>query len=181
VPCIIRSEEGDGEMEFGELIRRRYSVREYLPTPVSEEALERILEAGRLAPTAANRQPFRVVVLATEGRGEALGRVYGRHWFAQAPIVLCVCGVPEEAWVRRDGRSHLDVDAAIVMDHMILAATDEGLGTCWIANFDVAAAREVFEVRAGEVPLLLTPLGHAADRPTPRQRRPLDSLVRRVG
>ena len=65
-------------MEFQELIRRRYSVREYLPEPVSEEALARILEAGRLAPTAANRQPFRIVVLDTAGRLEALGRVY-RH------------------------------------------------------------------------------------------------------
>jgi nitroreductase len=167
-------------MEFQELIRRRYSVREYLPAPVSEEALERILEAGRLAPTAANRQPFRIVVSGTAGRHEALGRVYGRPWFLQAPLVVCVCGVPEEAWVRRDGRSHMDVDAAIVMDHMILAATDEGLGTCWIANFDIAAAHEVFELRPGEVPLLLTTLGHAADRATPKQRRSLDSLVRRV-
>jgi len=167
-------------MEFQELIRRRYSVREYRPGPVSEDALGRILEAGRLAPTAANRQPFRVVVLETKGRGEALGRVYHRAWFLQAPVVICVAGVPEEAWVRKDGRSHMDVDAAIVMDHMILAATDEGLGTCWIANFDMDAAREVFELRAGEVPLLLTPLGHAADRPAPRQRRGLESLVRRV-
>jgi len=167
-------------MEFQELIRRRYSVREYLPEPVSEEALARILEAGRLAPTAANRQPFRIVVLHTAGRLEALGRVYRRHWFVRAPVVICVCGVPEEAWVRKDGRSHLDVDAAIVMDHLILAATDEGLGTCWIANFDVDAAREVFEVRAGEVPLLLTTLGHAADRPGPKERRSLASLVRRV-
>jgi nitroreductase len=168
-------------MEFQELIRRRYSVREYLPDLVSEEALTRILEAGRLAPTAANRQPFRIVVLGTAGRHEALARVYARAWFPQAPHVICVCGVPEEAWVRRDGRSHLDVDAAIVMDHMILAATDEGLGTCWIANFDVAAAREVFELRPGEVPLLLTTLGHAAGSPAPKQRRSLDSLVRRVG
>jgi len=66
------------------------------------------------------------------------------------------------------------------MDHVILAATDEGLGTCWIANFDIGAAREAFEVRAGEVPLLLTTLGHAADHPTARQRRSLGSLVRRI-
>ena len=167
-------------MEFQELIRRRYSVREYRPDPVSEEALGRILEAGRLAPTAANRQPFRVVVLETKGRGEALGRVYHRAWFLQAPVVICVAGVPEEAWVRKDGRSHMDVDAAIVMDHMILAATDEGLGTCWIANFDMNAAREVFELGAGEVPLLLTPLGHAADRPRLKERRNLDVLVRYI-
>ena len=66
------------------------------------------------------------------------------------------------------------MDAAIVMDHLILAATDEGLGTCWIANFDRDAAREAFELRAEEVPLLLTPLGHAADPPGPRERRSLD-------
>jgi nitroreductase len=167
-------------MDFQDLIRRRYSVREYRPEPVSEEALARILEAGRLAPTAANRQPFRIVVLETASRRAALGRVYHRAWFPRAPLVLCVCGVPEEAWVRSDGRSHLDVDAAIVMDHLVLAATDEGLGTCWIANFDVDAAREVFELRPGEVPLLLTPLGHAADRPPERLRRGLESLVRRL-
>jgi nitroreductase len=168
-------------MEFQELIRLRYSVRAYRPEPVSEEALGRILEAGRLAPTAANRQPFRIVVLHTAGRKDALGRVYRRQWFAQAPLVLCVCGVPDEAWVRQDGRSHLDIDAAIVMDHLILAATDEGLGTCWIANFDVAAAQEVFGVRADEVPLLLTTLGHAADQPKPKERKKLDELVRRIG
>jgi nitroreductase len=167
-------------MEFQELIRRRYSVRAYSPAPVSEEALARILEAARLAPTAANRQPFRVVVLDTAGRRESLGCVYGRPWFVQAPVVICVCGVPDEAWVRRDGRSHLDVDAAIVMDHIVLAATDEGLGTCWIANFDMDAAGEVFELHAGEVPLLLTTLGHPADHAKAKERRSLDSLVRRI-
>ncbi len=167
-------------MDFPELIRRRYSVRAYRPEPVPEEALARILEAGRLAPTAANRQPFRIVVLHTAGRQEALRRVYARDWFLQAPIVLCVCGVPSEAWVRKDGRSHLDIDAAIVMDHLVLAATEEGLGTCWIANFDVDAARSVFEVRPGEVPLLLTTLGHAADRAGVKERRRLDELVRRI-
>ena len=167
-------------MHFQELIRRRYSVRAYRPEPVSEEALGRILEAGRLAPTAANRQPFRIVVLHSAGRQVALRRVYARDWFLQAPVVLCVCGVPAEAWVRRDGRSHLDVDAAIVMDHLILAATEEGLGTCWIANFDLDAAREVFELRQGEVPLLLTTLGHAADRPGLKERKRLDELVRRI-
>jgi nitroreductase len=168
-------------MDFQDLIRRRYSVRAYSQEPVAEEAIERILEAGRLAPTAANRQPFRIVVLRSADHAEGLRRVYARGWFRDAPYILCVCGVSAEAWVRRDGRSHLDIDAAIVMDHMILAATNEGLGTCWIANFDVAAAREVFEVRPDEVPLLLTTLGHAADAPGPKERRPLEDLVRRIG
>jgi len=168
-------------MDFQDLVRRRYSVRAYRPEPVPEAALARILEAGRLAPTAANRQPFRIVVLHTAGRKEALRRLYAREWFLQPPVVICVCGVPAEAWVRKDGRSHLDVDAAIVTDHLVLAATDEGLGTCWIANFDVGAAREVFELLPGEVPLLLTPLGYASDRAEVKERKGLDELVRYVG
>jgi nitroreductase len=167
-------------MDFQDLIRRRYSVRAYRPDPVPEEALARVLEAARLAPTAANRQPFRIVVLQAAGRQEALRRLYAREWFLEAPVVVCVCGVPAEAWVRKDGRSHLDVDAAIVMDHLVLAATDEGLGTCWIANFDVEAARDVFHVRPGEVPLLVTPLGYAADRAGEKERKRLDDVVRRV-
>ena len=90
-------------MDFQDLIRGRYSARAYRPDPVPEEALARILEAGRLAPTAANRQPFRIVVLRAAGRQQALRRVYAREWFLQAPMVVCVCGVPAEAWVRNWG------------------------------------------------------------------------------
>jgi nitroreductase len=167
-------------MDFQELIRRRYSVRAYRPDPVPEETLARVLEAARVAPTAANRQPFRIVVVHASGRHDALRRLYAREWFLQAPVVIGVCGVPGEAWVRKDGRSHLDIDAAIVMDHLILAATEEGLGTCWIANFDVEAARQVFEARPGEVPLLVTPVGYAADQPGAKERRKLEELVRYV-
>ena len=165
-------------MDFQELIRRRYSVRAYRSEPVSEEALARILEAGRLAPTAANRQPFRIVVLDAAGRRQALGRVYARPWFLQAPVVLCVCGVPEEAWVRKDGRSHMDVDAAIVMDHLILAAADAGLGTCWIGAFDPQAAREVLGLPPEAEPIAFTPLGYPADEPRPKKRKALEEIVR---
>lgn len=171
-------------MTFLDLTRRRYSVRAYRPDPVPDVALAAVLEAGRLAPTAANRQPFRVIVVHTAGREAELRRIYDRDWFVQAPIILCVCAVRREAWSRTmyDGRSHADVDAAIVMDHMILAAADLGLGTCWIAAFDPAAAREVLGIPEEGEPMLFTPLGHAADDPETslrhRQRRPLDELVR---
>jgi nitroreductase len=165
-------------MEFTEILHRRYSVRAYKPDPVEKEKLGLILEAARLAPTAANRQPFRIVVVETEGRVAGLRRVYHREWFVQAPLVLCVCGVPSEAWVRRDGWSALAVDAAIVMDHIVLAATDQGLGTCWIANFDPAAAREVLGLPPETEPLLMTPLGYAADKAPLRERKPLPALVR---
>ena len=166
-------------MEFQELIRRRYSVRAYRPEPVSEEALRASSRpAGWRPPRRTGSRSGSSSSTPPAGAG-ARARLRP-PLVPPGPVVLCVCGVPEEAWVRKDGRSHMDVDAAIVMDHLILAATDEGLGTCWIANFNMDAAREVFELRPGEVPLLLTTLGHAADHPGPRERRRLDSLVRRV-
>ncbi len=164
-------------MEFSELIQRRYSVRAYKPTPVPDEVLQRVLEAARLAPTAANRQPFGLVVLHTEGRREELSRVYGRAWLADAPIVIAVCGIPAEAWTRRDGKNFVDVDAAIVMDHLILAAANEGLGTCWIGAFDPAAARQVFGLPEGVEPIVLTPLGYPADEWQPKKRKALTELV----
>ena len=137
-----------------------------------------VLEAARLAPTAANRQPFQVYVVKTAGRAEQLRRVYHREWFSQPPLVLCVCGLPDQAWVRGDGRSYLAVDAAIVMDHMILAAAELGLGTCWIANFNLAAALELLHLPKGVEPILFTPLGYPADQPAPKERKPLSDLVR---
>ncbi len=166
-------------MDLFDVIKRRYSVRAYRPDPVEEEKLQEILEAGRLAPTAANRQPFRIIVVRTAGRTEALARIYGRDWFTDAPLVLCLCGVEEEGWVRgKDDKSYIDVDAAIVMDHLVLAATALGLGTCWIAAFDPDAAREVLSLPDGVAPLLFTPLGYPADQPRPKQRKDLDDLVK---
>jgi nitroreductase len=166
-------------MEFAELIRRRYSVRAYKRDPVPDAVLARVLEAARLAPTAANRQPFRVLVIRTEGRKEELGRLYQRPWFVGAPLLLGVCCLPAEAWVRRDGKSYADVDAAIVMDHMILAATSEGLGTCWVGAFDPAVAREVLALPAGVEPIAFSPLGYPADQAPEKKRKPLAELVRR--
>ena len=137
------------------------------------------MEAARLAPTAANRQPFYVIVIKTEGKEEVLKRVYSRKWFTEAPLVLCVCGIPGQAWTRRqDGKSYCDVDAAIVMDHIILAATELGLGTCWIGAFDPDAAREVLNLPSHVEPIAFTPLGYAADDPRDKQRKDISDLIK---
>ena len=166
-------------MEFQELIEKRYSVRAYKPDPVDEEKLEQVLQAARLAPTAANRQPFQLIVIRTAGREAELKRIYGRDWFVQAPVVICACGVPAQAWTRReDGKNYTDVDVAIVMDHLILAAADLGLGTCWIGAFDPDAAREVLGLPDGVEPIAFTPLGYPADQLGAKKRKPLAELVR---
>jgi nitroreductase len=164
-------------MEFSDLVNKRYSVRAYKSTPVEEEKLQKILEAAILAPTAANRQPFRLIVVKTEGRQAELKRVYPRDWFVQAPLVICACAMKGEAWSRRDGKNYADVDTTIAFDHLILAAHDLGLGTCWIAAFDPAAAREVLKIPADFEPIAFTPVGYPGDNWKPKKRRPASELV----
>ena len=108
-------------MDVFRAIKSRYSVRGYRPDAVSDADLAQVLEAARQAPTAANRQPFRIIVVHTAGREEELSRIYGRRWFLTAPLVLAVVAVPGEAWRRMDDKPYDEVDATIAMDHMVLA------------------------------------------------------------
>ncbi len=165
-------------MNFKELIKERYSVRGYKSDPIEDEKLQEILEAARLAPTAANRQPFQLIVVHTEGRKEELSRIYKRDWFVQAPIIIVACGLPSKAWVRRDEANYGVVDVAIVMDHIILAAADIGLGTCWIGAFDPEATCEILNLPEGVDPIVMTPLGYPDAPPRPKERKPLEELVR---
>ncbi|SCG85196.1 nitroreductase family protein [Methanobacterium congolense] len=164
-------------MKFMDLIKGRYSVRRYESKPVEGEKLEKILEAVRVAPTAANKQPFKFIVVNTEGREEELKTIYGAEWFTQAPLVICGCAVPEEGWVRRDGKNYSEVDVTIAMDHLILEATNLGLGTCWIAAFNADAARKVLNLPEGVEPVLFTTLGYPADEPQPKTRKELSQIV----
>ena len=166
-------------MEFSELIQKRYSVRAYKPDPLPDDVLQKVLQAAVLAPTAANRQPFQLIVIHTAGREADLKRVYKQDWFVQSPLVVGICGIPAQGWTRKyDGKNYTDVDAAIVMDHLILAAANEGLGTCWIGAFDPAAAREVLGLPEGVEPIAFTPLGYPADELGPKKRKSLAELVR---
>ena len=168
-------------MNFQDLLLARRSVRAYRPDPVPDELLEKVLEAARLAPSAHNNQAFRVVVIHTRGREAELLRCYPKAWFVEPPVVLAVCALPAEGWVRHrfDGWNAAETDATIATDHMLLAAADLGLGTCWIAAFDPGAAREVLGLPEGVVPFAFTPLGWPRDAAVPKERKPADRLIRR--
>jgi nitroreductase len=165
-------------VDFVDLVRARYSVRAYQPQTVEEDKLQQVLEAARLAPTAANYQPIQFIVIHTAGREEELRRIYNKDWFVSAPIVICGCGLVDEAYVGKDGQNMAIVDVTIAMDHLILAATSLGLGTCWIGAFNPRATREILGLPEGIEPMVFTTLGYPADSPQPKERKALEDIVR---
>jgi nitroreductase len=165
-------------MDFLELVRTRYSVRAYKPADVEQAKIDQILQSMCLAPTAANRQPFRIILIRTKGREKELRQIYPKDWFVQAPLIICACSVDEESWVREDGWSAIEIDVAIVMDHITLAATSLGLGTCWIAAFNPAEARRILGIPEFATPVLFMTLGYPADSPKSKERKPITELIK---
>jgi nitroreductase len=168
-------------MDVFEAIGSRRSVRKYEAREVEEENLGKVLEAGRSAPTAKNLQPFRFWAIKTADHVPAIQKLYRGAWLLEAPFVLAVASNPATAWKRSfDGKNSSDIDAAIAMDHMVLAATALGLGTCWICAFDPTAARELLNLEPGWEPIAFTPLGYPAERPEPRLRKLMEELLIRL-
>ena len=165
-------------MQFLELVKKRYSVRGYKPDMVEDNKLKTVLEAMQFAPSASNRQPVQFIIINTQGKKQELRKIYDRDWFINAPLLICACGLPHESWVRSDGTNYTFVDVAIAMDHLILAATEVGLGTCWVAAFNAQELRKFLGLPEEVIPVAMTPLGYPDIEPTPKERKPLDELVR---
>ena len=165
-------------MDFSQLVKERYSVRGYKPDPIEDKKLQQVLEAARQAPTAANMQPFQLIVIHTEGRAADLRRIYDRDWFVSAPLVIVGCNIPSKAWIRDDKANYSVVDIAIVMDHLILQAAALGLGTCWIGAFNADATRQILGLPEGVDPIVMPPLGYPDAPPRGTERKPLEQLVR---
>ena len=147
---------------FLNLVKKRYSVRNFLQDQVEEQKLQYILECGRLAPSAANFQPWHVIVVRDPEVKRKLALTYNRSWFATAPIVLVICGNHQQAWKRADGKDHTDVDVSIIIDHMTLAAAEQDLGTCWVCNFDAALCKSALDLPEHVEPIAYLPLGYPA-------------------
>lgn len=145
-------------MGFLELAKKRYSTRSYLDKKVEEEKLLKILEAARVAPTAANRQPCRLIVLQGE---EGLGKVKKAANVYNAPLVIVVCGDHNTAWKRPlDGKHSVDIDTSIVTDHMMLEAADLGLGTVWICYFKADVIKAQFNLPDNLEPVNILAVGY---------------------
>lgn len=166
-------------MTFLELTKKRYSCRNYQDRPVERELLDYIFECVRLAPSAVNRQPWKFRLVEDRSQREKLQQCYQREWFNTAPVYVIASVLHEQEWVRSDGKHHGDIDIAIAVEHLCLAATEQGLGTCWVCNFDATLCSELFSLPANEEPAVLIPIGYPAVEPTEKKRKELDEILLR--
>jgi len=151
-------------MNFLELAKKRYSVRKFTNQVPEKEMLMKVLEAGRIAPSAVNFQPWYFVVINEKEALENIYSVYHRDWINEAPVVIVVCGDHKKSWKREaDGKDFCDVDVSIAVDHMTLEATNLGMGSCWVCNFDKQKCVEVLGLPKNIEPIVILPLGYPAD------------------
>jgi len=165
-------------MELKEIIKERFSVRSFLDQPVSVNTIAEMIEMVRLAPSAVNFQPWHFIILTGKSRLEEIWPVYHRSWFQTAPVIVVACTDHRHSWKRAmDGKDFGDADVAIAVDHLTLAATSLGLGTCWVCNFNVPLCRKVMQLPEYLEPLALIPLGYPAVTAPEKKRKSLEEIV----
>ena len=170
------------DMNFLELCEARYSVRKYSTEAVSDDDLKYVLECARMAQSAVNFQPWQFVIVRSDEAKANIRRCYNREWFATAPLYIVDLRNTDENWVRSsDGKAHGDIDVAIAVEHICLAAAERGLGTCWVANYDTELLNELFADEGFEA-VAIVPIGHiAADCPkAPKKRKDMSQIVKEV-
>ncbi|MDR3543462.1 MAG: nitroreductase family protein [Desulfosporosinus sp.] len=168
-------------MNFLEVVQARRSLRSYLDKPVEREKLEYILESARLAPSWKNMQCWRFIVVEDIVRRQALAESMevtnpGRKALIEAPIVIVLCAVPSESEVW-EGKDFMMLDAGLAMEHLLLAATEQGLGTCWQGWFSEEKARESLNVPVNVRVVAMTPIGYAAEERRMRPRKGMAEIV----
>ncbi|MHB8127407.1 MAG: nitroreductase family protein [Mobilitalea sp.] len=165
-------------MSLLDIATKRYSVRSYMDKEVEREKILQVLEAGRVAPSAVNFQPLHFIVITDNNMKLKVVEAYPRDWIKAAPVIIVACGDHSKSWKRNDGKDHCDIDAAIAIDHMTLAATELGLGTCWVCAFNAKRCHEILELPEHLEVIALLPLGYPeGERNTEIKRISMDALV----
>lgn len=164
-------------MDFRDVVTTRRSRRKFADDPPSPEVVTRVLKMAQLAPTWANMQGVRYVVVRDPDQVAALADAIGQKWAHNAPMFVVACIKPSDSGKNTNGLQYFMVDAAIGMEHLVLAATDEGLGTCWIGWFDEEAVKALLEVPEKTRVVAITPLGTPKGTPKPQTRKSLEKLA----
>lgn len=166
-------------MSVLEVIRNRRSTRKYESRDIPDDVFLRVMEAARLAPSGKNLQPWHFVVIKDKELKEKLAVASAHQFFiAEAPVIIVACAFPENSYARM-GRymKSWPVDVAIALDHLMLQAEKEGLGTCWIGSFHEDEVKSILEVPDDVRVLALTPLGYADEKPRDRGRKALAEII----
>ena len=168
-------------MKFFDVVKKRRSIRTFLPATIAEDELRRILEAANAAPSAGNLQSYEIYVVKEKRRRESLARAAHEQLFvACAPVSLVFCthaARSEERYGKRAERLYAVQDATIACTFAMLAATAQGLATVWVGAFEAEDVRRVIGAPPGIVPVAILPVGRAADVPEAPARRGLEELV----
>ena len=157
---------------FMSVVLGRYSCRNFDENrEVSRQYVEEVVEAARMAPSAVNLQPWTFVAVTSPEIRECILEK-SRPAFLKAPVLLVACGHHDKAWHRRDdNKDHTDIDVAIAVEHICLAATTLGLSTCWVCSFDVEATKKALNLPDQIEPIALIPLGYSSDGTIPEKKR----------
>lgn len=166
-------------MSVLKVIQKRRSIRRYRKESISEEVLQRVLEAARLAPSGKNFQPWKFIIVQDDELKKKLAKASAeQHFMAEAPVIIVACGFPEDSYSRL-GRymKSWPVDVTIALEHLILQATEEGLGTCWIGSFEEEEVKSILNIPEEVRVLALTPLGFPNEEPPYRGRKRIDEII----
>ena len=159
----LKSLKRNGMKNMLAMSQERFSARKFTSEAGSQEDLDYIMECVRLAPSAVNRQPWHWLIVRSDEAKQKLQQCYDREWFKTAPMYIVGMRNVDENWVRRyDEKPHGDIDVAIATEHLCLAATERGLGTCWVCNYDTEKMQQLFP-REGYEAVVIIPIGHIAD------------------
>lgn len=166
-------------MKFIELANQRYSVRNFEPKPVEREKLLYVLDAARIAPSAANFQPWQFLVITDPEILISIHTTYPRTWITTAPAIIVAMGNHNKGWHRiSDGKDFTDIDVAIAVDHLTLAAAEQGLGTCWVCNFDTQKCCDIIGAPEYMEVIALIPIGYpVSESRSEKQREPINNIV----
>ncbi|KUO60289.1 MAG: nitroreductase [Gracilibacter sp. BRH_c7a] len=165
-------------MSFSEIAEKRHSVRKFKDMDVEKEKILQILEAGRIAPSAVNYQPWHFIILTDRNIISKVAQVYPAKWLQNAPVIIVACGDHSQSWKRKDGKDYCDIDLAISIDHIMLAAVDLGLGTCWVCAFDAQRCHELLDLPKNLEVISLVPLGYPLEEGKPEKiRKSISEIV----
>lgn len=170
-------------MNIDKLFLKRKSVRSYSSKEINKETIIELLNATRLAPSAVNYQPWRFFVCSSEEIKQRIVESYPRKWFETAPLYIVACSDKSQSWKRAaDNKDHGNIDVAIAVTHLTLKATDLGLGTCWVCNFDASVLKDALNLDKALEPVAIIPIGYptedvSLETEQPKKRKSIEEFT----